>query len=270
MTRRRFVAIGGMGAAALLLSLKAADTKKKSRPATEGLVLAGAPGHFSLRPISDRVQEASSLPGKGILEGEWGLEFMQVRAVPSRNPQQMLRTVPTGTLRLGLRGGERRSLLEFRQGGHRIELVIAGGSAGLSGWTDTASSALGAGETLRRVQEIRLEGEVALLKTISGAMGFSDVLPCPGPLWCLADLLVLLARGRKPEGSFTFLDENGNLGQNQRLGDAGEIPWGAGSLRGYYQVGDATHPIHYWFDAAGRPLFITHAMRSYLLQKVEA
>lgn len=117
------------------------------------------------------------------------------------------------------------------------------------------------------------ENSVLTVKSLAGVRH----IPAPRPIapqWAVIDALrAANASSAVADVEFDLFHNLTSFRSRQRVRPCGTLEMSLGgattTLHGFVQTGSGSEPIHYWLDAAGRPLLFTGGLVSYALTAIE-
>ncbi|MBI4978016.1 MAG: hypothetical protein HZC28_11065 [Spirochaetes bacterium] len=273
MKRRDFIteSIALLAAAAASLPVfgaSAKTAKKKSSEQHTDSDIASSGGHYSLRPVSDRVVGYRP-PAGAIGNGTWSFTYAMVICMPNRAPSGNRKAVEQGSLTITKRVREYTQRTEVRTGAtvHTGEFTLSCGADGsLKSWKGI--SAFKGGEMNSTIPETGTQRDCTVMMNGRSAMYAVPASAMILPLPAVIDRIITSA-DKAAVRRFTFFDEACTLKESHMLlyESAVTLPLADGPVTFdvWRQDGTGIHPRHYWVDAGGRVLFITQGLRSYLL-----
>ncbi|OGV66781.1 MAG: hypothetical protein A2283_15175 [Lentisphaerae bacterium RIFOXYA12_FULL_48_11] len=225
-------------------------------------------GHYSLRGITP-VLGKYDLPAGKLHTDKWSLKYDMHICMASRSPAEEVVSSPSGTLVLEKDGNVYRMLHELKNGPELVctETNIKTGESGALGWKANRSFVL-QGVTLPAYEETATLVEKTVKWSRQKEM---NSLELSVRLMSLPQLVSAMMKKNIP-AAFAFLDEQCAVMDEHVAKGVESInvscAKGNVALSGFRQHGRGTHPVHYWLDERGTPVFITRGLRSYILTAI--
>jgi len=225
-------------------------------------------GHYSLRGITPILKDYR-LPAGKFQPDKWVLKYDMHICMASRLPTEPVRSASSGTLQLEKNGDLYRMTHTVKNGQESVctETSIRTDDAEVLGWAAKRSFVL-QDATLPVCEETAmLEKKTVKLSKQKKV----NSLELSAVLLSFPQLIQAMMNKNVPS-LFAFLDEQCGVRDEQQA-KADEIisvscATGNHKLAGVQQHGHGTHPVHYWIDERGAPVFITRGLRSYILTAV--
>jgi hypothetical protein len=272
VTRRTFMRTASAvvaGSLAFPLFVQGAQGKGKKDSGRKGNVaFDNYSGHYSLRGIVP-VLKGYRMPSGKVLPEKWVLKYDMHICMASRSPAEPVKSVPYGTLQLEKDGDLYRMTHTVKNGQESVctETSIRTAEAEAMGWTAKRSFVL-QDATLKAYEET---AELAKKTVKLSRHKKMDSLELSAGLVSFPQLVSAMMKKNAPL-LFAFLDEQCGVREEQHLKEAETISVtcasGSHALSGFHQHGRGMHPVHYWLDERGAPVFVTRGLRSYVLAAI--